>query len=78
MTYYKKDSIIENLKDHCGFSKDSDFLEVTDWSNCEGIDVSISSRTDQMFSLTWGEWSCLKKVIKKLNKISVDTNTNEI
>lgn len=37
---------------------ESDFIEVTQWSNCEGFDVT-TCRGDQMFSLSFEEYSTL-------------------
>lgn len=53
-------SIIVDLRDYCYLGKThGDLLEVTEWVNGEGFDVSISSRSDQIFSLTHGELEAL-------------------
>jgi len=65
-------SVNTELKDYCAFSKEHDFLEVTEWINGEGFDVNVSSRKEQMFQLTWGEFKALKKVIKFMNKPEED------
>jgi len=44
--------------------KESGFIEVTEWSNGEGYDVTISG--NKSFSLHFTEWKVLKKLIKKL------------
>ena len=46
--------------------KESDFIEVTEWSNGEGYDITISG--NKSFSLHFTEWKVLKKLIKKLDK----------
>ena len=46
--------------------KESDFIEVTEWSNGEGYDVTISG--NKSFSLYFTEWKVLKKLIKKLEE----------
>ena len=52
-----------DLKDYCHFAKEDDMMEITEWSNGEGVDVVINSSTDRgkiEFNLTFGEWDCLK------------------
>jgi len=47
----------------------ADFMEVTEWSNGEGYDVTINaSNQEQMFHLTWGQLKALKKLVKALEK----------
>jgi hypothetical protein len=58
--------ILSNIDSH-------DFMEVTEWSNSEGYDVTINaSNQEQMFHLTWGQFKALKKLIKKLDTNFVD------
>ena len=46
-----------------------DYMEVIEWMNGEGFDVTISANSgNQMFSLTHGQFRALKKLIKELNK----------
>lgn len=47
------------------YHKDSDYIEVCQWSNGEGWDISISDKT--IFSLHYTEYEAMKKLIKKLN-----------
>lgn len=50
-----------NLKDYCSFSDEHGFAEVTEWSNGEGFDITIQSKSETRFlSLTHGEWQCLQ------------------
>ena len=52
-----------DLKEYCHFAKEGDMMEITEWSNGEGVDVVINSSTDRgkiEFNLTFGEWDCLK------------------
>lgn len=44
-----------------------DFIETTIWHNDEGFDVYINSHGEQRFSLTWGQYKALKKLIKELD-----------
>ena len=48
----------------CLYHKDHDFIEVTEWSNGEGWDITVS---DKNFSLHFTEYEVLKKLIKKLS-----------
>jgi len=48
------------------YHKEYDFIEVTEWSNGEGYDVTISDK--QQFSIHFTEWDVLKKLIKHLDK----------
>jgi hypothetical protein len=63
------------LKDWCIMSVTSkektntDFLEVTEWSNGEGYDIHISdSSGEKHFDLTCGQFEALKKCIKAIDK----------
>ncbi len=62
-------SAFVELKDFCYLTnKDSgDFIEVTEWTNGEGFDVTVSAHKEQQFTLTWGEYRALKKLIKILD-----------
>lgn len=62
------------LKDFCVFStgdekRKDDYLEVTMWGNGEGYDISIYDvKGENNFSLTYGQFNAIKKIIKKLEK----------
>ena len=58
-TYQKKAKFCE-LKPYDHFAKEGDYIEVTDWDNGEGFDVTIS---EKHFSLTHGEWECLQVLV---------------
>jgi len=48
-------------------SGSADFMEVTEWSNGEGYDITINaSNQEQTFHLTWGQLKALKKLVKAL------------
>lgn len=40
---------------------DNDFVEVTEWSNGEGIDIAFQGKH---LSLTWSEWWNLKDLME--------------
>ena len=58
----KGNCIMSNIDSH-------DFIEVTEWSNGEGWDVTISDSAHQCFHVTRGQLRTLKKLIKSLNKL---------
>ena len=73
-----KDIIIEQRKtahvelfDFCVFEnkEDGSYMEVTEWTNCEGYDVYVMRRTgEEKFSLTHGSADALIKIIKEMRK----------
>jgi hypothetical protein len=64
---YKRNAVFADLKEYDVFAKEHDFVEVTEWYNGEGWDVYISTRNDnKMFSLSYGQFKAIKKLIKKL------------
>lgn len=69
MKQNKRIALSKNLKKHCHFSFDTeeDFIEVTQWSNWEGVDVLVSSKLGQeRIALTFGQFDLLKELIEKL------------
>lgn len=63
MKIENRKSVRVKLKDYRKLAKERVFFEVTEWINGEIFDIAVSS-----FSLTWGEYKALKKVIKFINK----------
>ena len=59
-------SVFSDVGNACYLSKTGDFIEVTEWTNGEGVDVTISDRCS--FIITWGEFKLLKKLMKELDK----------
>ena len=55
MEFASRKSIHDNLKKYDYLSKDSGYVEVTEWVNGEGIDVTIESDNTKLISLTYGE-----------------------
>jgi len=58
-------SIHCDLNDFCYLAKKGDFIEITEWVNFDGYDITIN---EKQFSLTHGELKALKKLIKILDK----------
>jgi hypothetical protein len=44
----------------------NDFIEVTNWSNLDGYDITIG---EKQITLTVGELDAIKALVKKLNKL---------
>ena len=68
-TYTRKAKFAE-LKAYCHHATDTDFMEVCEWHNGEGFDVTINNRTLQF---TYGQWDCLQVLVNyKDQKYSLD------
>mgnify|MGYP003344322898 CR=1 FL=1 len=63
--YSSRKSVNAKMSDFDYLAKDYDFIEVTAWTNHEGVDVTI---TDKTIQLTFGEIDAIKKLTKKLVK----------
>jgi len=66
METYKRQAAFTEMKEFDHLSKPHDFMEVTLWHNGEGFDVSVSD--EQRFSLSWGQYRALKKLVKEADK----------
>ena len=53
-----------NKYDYLRNKDDDTFIEITEWTNEEGIDVSIGD--NKMFSLTYGQIDAINYLINKL------------
>jgi hypothetical protein len=60
MEKYERKAKFTELKPYDYMAKEHDFMEVCEWHNGEGVDVTISERH---FSLTFGEWECLQALM---------------
>ena len=57
----KKQVVSGELKPYCAYSGIHDCMEVTQWTNGEGFDISIDRKRDsEKFSLTYGEFELLQ------------------
>lgn len=62
-------SVMADLVDFCIFGRSDDYVEVTEWANGEGYDVSMLTVTgEKTFSLTHGEFDALKTLVKHLQE----------
>lgn len=55
MEFASRKSVHDDLKKYDYLSKDSEYVEVTEWVNGEGIDITIESGSTKLISLTYGE-----------------------
>ena len=55
MEFANRKSVHDDLKKYDYLSKDSGYVEVTEWVNGEGIDITIESGSTKLISLTYGE-----------------------
>lgn len=64
METIQRKAINDNLNKYCYMAKESDFIEVTEWTNGEGYDIQIKDNT--IISLTHGELEAINYLIKAL------------
>lgn len=57
-------SVNDNLRKYDHLAKKDDFIEVTEWTNGEGWDITIN---DRVISLTYGQLEAIKYLIKSLD-----------
>lgn len=73
MKVNNRKSIFEDLKKFSIFAKEGDFIEVTEWTNGEGVDISLGSSQGTLnISLTWGELDAINYLVLglKYEKVS--------
>lgn len=68
ITCYKLDTAFAKLIDFDHCSEPDGFIEVSLWHNGEGFDVTLNSKGEQRFCLTWGQFKAIKKLIKELDQ----------
>ena len=75
--FSKRNTAFSLLKPLCIHATESDYIEVTQWTNWEGFDVCISDKLgNRIFSFTDGEFTALKKLVKSLDK-EIDREFNK-
>ena len=60
MKEYTRTAKFTELKNYDHLAKDNDYMEVTEWHNGEGFDVTTD---DKQFQLTWGEFEALQALV---------------
>lgn len=63
MEILERKSISDKLRKYDHLAKDSDYIEVTEWGNGEGWDITLN---EQVISLTWGQLDAIDYLIKHL------------
>lgn len=74
MKIYNKKSVSDDLKKYDYLSKEDDFIEVTEWSNGEGISITINMNT---FELTFGQLDAINYLSQALKYESFKENYSE-
>ena len=64
MKFASRKSVHDDLNKYCVLAKDTDFIEVTEWTNGEGWDITIN---DNVISLTWGQLEAINYLVKALD-----------
>ena len=63
MEILERKSISDKLRKYDYLAKDDDYIEVTEWGNGEGWDITLN---EQVISLTWGQLDAIDYLIKHL------------
>lgn len=63
MNINTRKSVSNNLKIYDILAKDNDFIEITEWANGEGWDITIN---DKIFGLTFGQLEAINHLVKTL------------
>ena len=74
MKIYNKKSVSDDLKKYDYLSKDSDFIEITEWDNGEGISITINMNT---FELTFGQLDAINYLSQALKYESIKENNSK-
>lgn len=59
----KRNTVIDDLNKFSHLAKEHDYIEITEWSNGEGWDISFN---DKYISLTYGELDAINYLTKVL------------
>lgn len=57
-------TISDSLQRYDIFAKENDFIEITEWTNGEGIDISLNEK--DVISLTYGQLDAIYHLSKEL------------
>lgn len=64
LNFNSRKSVSDDLNKYCIFAKDDDFIEVTQWTNGEGWDITIN---DKRIYLTDGELKAINHLVNSLD-----------
>lgn len=66
MEVKQRKSINDSLSKYDMYAKNDSFIEVTEWANKEGYDITITNNSDKQISLTFGELEAINYLVKSL------------
>ena len=69
MKFNNRKSISDKLKKYDYLAKDNDFIEIIEWTNGEGYDITIN---DKIISLTRGQIDAINYLVRSLEYKSDD------
>lgn len=69
MKFNNRKSISDKLKKYDYLAKDNDFIEIIEWTNEDGYDISIN---DKIISLTRGQIDAINYLVRSLEYKSDD------
>lgn len=58
-------SVSDKLKKYCYLAKDDDFIEISEWTNGEGYDITINEKP--VISLTHGQLDAINYLVQTLD-----------
>ena len=64
LNYHNRTSVSAEINDFYKTNNKDDFMEVTEWTNCMGWDITIN---ENKFSLSYEEYDLLQHLIMSLN-----------
>lgn len=67
MEINKRKAINDKLNKYCTLAKEDDFIEVTEWTNGEGWDITLNKKP--VISLTYGELEAIKFLTKAIDVV---------
>lgn len=70
MKFNSRKSVNDKLKKYDYLAKDEDFIEIVEWTNGEGYDITIND--DKIISLTRGQIDAINYLVKSLEYKSDD------
>lgn len=70
MEFNSRKSVNDKLKKYDYLAKDNDFIEVVEWTNGDGYDITIND--DKIISLTSGQIDAINYLVRSLEYKSDD------
>lgn len=68
MQIKQRKTIFDDLKKYCVLAGENDTIEVTEWTNGDGYDVTISSKDGiRNLTFTYGELEAINYLIKTMD-----------